>query len=66
LGRSIATKFKTTERAMMSSQLAAIPTDKFALSEDVALHGLFRLGLCWRCFQRELRIERVQLEEITV
>src|SRR5215510_8268288 len=50
----------------MSSQLAAIPTDKFALAEDVALHGLFHLGLCCRCFQRELRIERVQLEEITV
>src|SRR5437667_11390909 len=47
-------------------KLASVPAHEFALSEDVALHGLFDIGLRARPFQGKFRIECVELEKIPV
>src|SRR5437773_11622497 len=47
-------------------KLASVPAHEFALSEDVALHGLFGIGLRSRRFQGKFRIECVELEKIPV
>src|SRR5438046_2634835 len=44
----------------------AIPADHFGMREDVALHGTLYVGFCRTSFQIQLRIQRVELEEIPV
>src|SRR5437588_4640921 len=43
--------------SLWPATLASVPAHEFALSEDVALYGLFDIGLRGRPFQGKFRIE---------